>query len=268
MVGRWATGLGRAWRWLTGRPAYLFMTATDARLRAEPAERFGRLWLGLLLLSLAWGGVSAGLYTAAWVIFGDYFGVPLMPVAAVVGGMGLWLYRRSFSALGDTLAEEKSGAALVSAVVTVLLALSLLGLRGWKSDYPASLPAVLTWLRPRPLYRPLLLGPLWGAWAMLIGSQVFSRGGSSFASPAVEALKSGCGPLKSSIVLAILLAWTTYYFNYLPWTQLSISAAAVGGALLSGWALARRRGGLDRQALLAVNLLTQIVFLMAYLANR
>jgi len=215
-----------------------FSERGDARLRAEPAERFGRLWLGLLLLSLAWGGVSAGLYTAAWVIFGDYFGVPLMPVAAVVGGMGLWLYRRSFSALGDTLAEEKSGAALVSAVVTVLLALSLLGLRGWKSDYPASLPAVLTWLRPRPLYRPLLLGPLWGAWAMLIGSQVFSRGGSSFASPAVEALKSGCGPLKSSIVLAILLAWTT------------------------------RRGGLDRQALLAVNLLTQIVFLMAYLANR
>jgi len=258
--------LGRAWTWLTHRPAYLFMTASDERLTAEPAERFGRLWLGLMVLSVAWGLILAGLYTAAWVVFGDYFGIPLMPVAAVVAAMGLWLYRRSFTALGQILAKDPQAAALVSALAAILLALGMLGLRGWKPDYAQSLPPALMWLRPRPLYRPLLLGPLWGAWAMLISSQLFKTRLES--SVAVEALKSGCGPLKTSVLLAILLAWTVYYFNYLPWTQLSISAAAVAGALLGGWALVRRRGGVDRQALLAANLLTQIVFLMAYLANR
>jgi len=266
MAGSRATTLGRAWTWLTHRPAYLFMTASDEQLAAEPAERFEHLWLGLMALSLAWGLISTGLYTAAWVIFGDYFGIPLMPVAAVVGGMGLWLYCRSFTALGQTLAKDPPAAALASALAAILLALGLLGLRGWTPDYAQSLPPALMWLRPRPLYRPLLLGPLWGAWAMLIVAQLFK--GRVESSPAIAALRSGCGPLKTSALLAALLAWTVYYFNYLPWTQLSISAAAVGGALLGGWALAGRRGGVDRQTLLAVNLLTQIVFMTAYLANR
>ena len=68
--------------------------------------------------------------------------------------------------------------------------------------------------------------------------------------------------------MAVPLIGSVIYFNYLPWTQLSIPAVAVAAAVLSGWGLSRRAGGLRRRTLLAVNILTQLAFLGAYVANR
>jgi F0F1-type ATP synthase membrane subunit c/vacuolar-type H+-ATPase subunit K len=60
---------------------------------------------------------------------------------------------------------------------------------------------------------------------------------------------------------------TIVYFNFLPWTQLTISAAALVAAIGSGIGLCRFAGGVTRKNLLATSAVTQIVFLMAYLAN-
>ena len=66
------------------------------------------------------------------------------------------------------------------------------------------------------------------------------------------------GPLAGSII----------YFNFLPWTQLSISAAVIFASIAGGAVLGRLNGGLNRKTLLGANLLSQIVFILAYLANR
>ena len=49
---------------------------------------------------------------------------------------------------------------------------------------------------------------------------------------------------------------------------MKIPAAAFVAAVAGGLVLCRRAGGVTRQALLANNLVTQIAFLLAYLANR
>jgi uncharacterized membrane protein YozB (DUF420 family) len=66
--------------------------------------------------------------------------------------------------------------------------------------------------------------------------------------------------------MGLVLAWSILYFRFLPWAQVGISALAALAAVLGGLALCRRAGGLTHQVLLAANLLTQIVFLLVYLA--
>jgi hypothetical protein len=101
---------------------------------------------------------------------------------------------------------------------------------------------------------------------MLVACQ-FSKPAES-APPAVAAFAAGCTPLAACVVLAAVLSATIVYFGYLPWRPLSISAVAMVVAAAAGPAVSKRRGGLDRNALLATNLLTQLAFLLACLANR
>jgi len=68
-------------------------------------------------------------------------------------------------------------------------------------------------------------------------------------------------------MMGALLAASLGAFAYLPWTQLTISATAVAAALGGGPALVRRHGRVDRSVLLATNLLTQLAFLLAVVAN-
>ena len=86
--------------------------------------------------------------------------------------------------------------------------------------------------------------------------------------PAVAALARGCGPMTIAILMGLLLGGSIGYFSYLPWTQLTISGAGILAAIGGGAILLRQRGRMDRDILLAVNLLTQLVVLIAFLANR
>jgi len=244
----------------------MLLTASDEALSAEPPHRFASGWVGVVLLSIAWGLANVALWDAAGKVFNWYYGIPLMPAAAVVVGMTLWMYRRSFLALGDLLGGEGPGRLSASAVLIVVLVLSLLGLKRWDEDYPSHLPEFLRWLHPGASYRVLILMPVWGAWGMLVTSK-FCRPNDR-TEPSVASFAAGCGPLATAGCMGALLAVTILEFNFLPWWQLSISGATIAAAVFGGILLCRRAGGLTRQALLAVNLLTQLTFLVAYLANR
>jgi len=246
-----------AWGWLRHRPAWLLLTAGDEALANQPATRFTRAWSELMLLSLLWGLASVGLWGSTWRIFDEFTGIPLIQVAAVLTAMALCVYRRAILAMAEILVgPDLPARSLAGCVIVMVLALMLLGMRFypyWHHGIP-------------PLYVVLVLSPLWGGWAMLILPK-FCRGGAG-TEPAVKAFAEGCGPLPAAICLAMPLAATGVYFNYLPWTQLWISAAAILAAIGGGWVLCRRTGGLTRKALLADNLLTQIVFILAYLINK
>jgi len=251
-------------QWLRSRPAHMLLTADDQRLADEPPDRFARAWLGLMLLSLGWGIAAASLYGLAWQRFRDYTGIDLIPVAAVVAAMAGWLYRKAISALGGALCGRSAEDRAVGAsVVVVVLVLLLLGLRSRQPDWPTHLPWIWHWI-PRTMFRVLILAPLWGAWAMLIVPQ-FCRP-TERTEPAVAALIGGCGPLTAAVCMAVPLAPTLYAFRVWGWWYLTIPAGAIVAALVGGLLLCHRHGGPTRRALLAVNLLTQIVFVLCYLA--
>ena len=253
-------------RWLTRRPAYMLLTADDDALAEESPRRFAFAWAGLMALSLAWGIGTVCLWDWSGKLFNWYWGIPLMPTAVVVTAIALWMFRRSLLALAGLLSGSSAAATLTSTVALVILVLSLLGLQRWDEDYKTYLPELLRWLHPGASYRVLILMPVWGAWAMLVTVQ-FCRPGER-TEPAVAAFARGCGPLTTALCMGALLATTILQFNFLPWWQLFIPVAAILAAIGGGLGLSWRTGGLTRQALLAANFLTQLTFLIAYLAVR
>ncbi len=253
--------------WLDPRPACALLTADDRTLEGVEAARFARAWAPLVLISGVWGLANMAVWSAAWWIWGEYSGLTVMPAVAVTALTAFGPGRRALPALGSAIGgrDEAAGRVATSAII-VCLALAMLELKSWNPDWATWMPHEWRWVRPRALYRTLILAPVWGAWAMLILPQICRA--RERTEPAVAAMARGCGPLPAAFVLAIPLAATILYFNYLPWSQLSISAAAMVAALAGGVLLCRRFGGLTRRALLATNMLTQMAFVLAYLANK
>ena len=263
-----ARHLGNIFDWLLHRPAYLLMTAPAGGLQSQPPRRFERAWIGLMLLSLGWGLLSFGI----WVLCQQAFGYGSHSVPALVTGAAfcLWLYRRSLISTAEVLAPSDASA---RALVLALLALAVVGVysafTGGEAirefDFPPAL-SWLAWLRPYERhYRLLLLAPLWGGWAMIIGPK-FCRL-SPAAEPAVAAFAGGCGPFRAVLCMVLPLAGTLFYFQYLHWSwQIIIPAVTIVTALAAAWVCSRRQG-LRRSTLLAANVLTQLVFLLTYMAG-
>lgn len=254
--------LSRLWH----HPAVLFHFAEAERLAEIPSARLGRTWIGLLATGFLWGLACLGLWHGSNWMFGQSTGLFLLPNLLVTAAALAGMHRRGAVLLIRAAAGEKGE---IVALTTVLLAMGFWGCLlefspAWYLTEP-SLPYWLAWIRPdSKLDRLLLLMPLWGAWSMLILPQ-FHR--PSAEDPALCAIVRGAGPLTAAAVMGGLLAASIGSFAYLPWTQLTIPAAAVLAALLGGTWLVRRRGGLDRDVLLATNLLTQCAVLLTAAAN-
>jgi hypothetical protein len=84
----------------------------------------------------------------------------------------------------------------------------------------------------------------------------------------VRRFAQGCGAVASVCVWVALLALTITYFSFLDWGQLWISAATAAGAIAAGMIFCRLCGGLTRPGLLATNVVTQLLLLLAYVAGR
>jgi len=237
-----ARPLGRLWRWLSHLGGYVLLTASAERLGAEAPQRFRHAWAQLMVMSLLWGVFLAWLWGTAWTVFGDYFGLPLMHVAAVVSVTALWLFRRSLLALGRCLGGRDTRVQnLVGTVALLILALTLLGLqKSYDRDALAWLPPMWQWACP-----------------MLVH---------------VAAFAEGCSAPAAALSVVLPLAGTVLYLHflrtYVNWWRLTVPAVTIAAAIVAGVLLSRRTGGLTRRALLAGNLLTQLAFILVYLANR
>jgi len=254
---------------LRRRPAYMLLTADDERLEVEEPQRFARSWIGLIALSVLWGIVLVNLWGVAWGIFRDY--EPLvMPAMATAGVFCLWPYRRGIAALAEFLSPRDATARAVAASGLVLIvAFCLLGLKpDWHRWEFTRLPWYVGWLQPdAKLYRVLLLMPVWGGWAMLIAVK-FTRP-SEATEPQVAAFAAGCGAASAAACMAALLLASILYFHHLGLgSQVVILAGTVAVAIASGVGLCRAAGAPCRRALLGANVLTQIAFILTYLAGR
>ncbi len=252
-------------RRLICQPGYMLLTASDERLSAGPAERFRFAWFSLMVLSLLCGVLLVNVWGLTWMLFGD-FGVVIVPGLATAAVFLLWPFRRTSAALTELLGgRDATSRSIVAALLVVALVLGFVRMDSSVVYSEPSLPGWIAWARPHhPLYRVLLLMPLWGGWSMLIVGQ-FSRPGER-TEPAVRSFVKGCGPAAAAGCMGVVLAATILYFSFLPWTQLSISGAAIVAAIAGGLVLTRLAGGIRRTSLLATNVLTQLAFLFAYLA--
>jgi hypothetical protein len=254
--------------WLVRRPAYLMMTAQGSRLQGEDPRRFERAWIGVMALSLGWGLLACGIWVLCQLWIGARPGSMLLAPALVTGAVFcLWIYRRSMIATAQLLAPaDDSARAMALAVLAAVVIGVLLCLPDRGAYREFTLPAMVEWVRPYDReYRQLLLAPLWGGWAMLIVPK-FCRLCPT-AERATAAFANGCGPLSASATMLLPLGGTLFYFQYFYWWwQIIIPAATVFAAVGMGWLLGRRQG-LQRPHLLAVNLLTQLAFLLTYLVG-
>jgi hypothetical protein len=251
--------------WLVHRPAYLLMTAQGDGLQSQPPRKFQRAWIGLMALSLGWGLLSCGIWVLCQRAFEpNAHGVPAAATGVV---FCLWLYRRSLISTAQVLAPRDASA---RALAISLLALGVVGIysafMGGEGIREFDLPDAIKWALPYERhYRLLLLAPLWGAWAMIIAPK-FCRL-SPAAEPAVAAFAGGCGPFRAVLCMVLPLAGTLFYFQYLHWSwQVIIPVVTIITAPAAAWICSRRQG-LRHSTLLAANLLTQLVFLLTYMAG-
>jgi len=252
--------------WFLHHPAVQFQFSSEECLSRTPPERFRRLWIELLAAGFLWGLVSVGLWHGGQWLFGQSVRLSFLPNLLVAAGVVLGLYHRATTSLVRVLAGPDFARGVLSAC-----ALAMLFVGGFMAMEPGwylqeqVLPNWLAWVRPESkIDRLLLLLPLWGAWSMLILPQ-FHRPAADDA--VVCAVARGCGPFTAAVIMGALLVATIGYFAYLPWTQVTIPVVGVIAAVAGGLALARRNGAMDRNVLLATNLLTQLAVLLAVAAN-
>ncbi len=260
--------LMRTWDSICRLPGLMLLVADDAALARQEPRRFRFAWLSLLGVSLAWGGASVAVWATAWKLFGDISALLVMPSLAVtvlaVLGPGRLMFNSLARRLGGRRVVLRS---LAGTILACTIGCALLAIKPETYTPENRWPDLLAWLRPaHKMYRVMWLMPLWGAWAMLILPQF--RKPDDRTEPSVAALAGGFGPLSAAACMGAILAVTILYFGFMPWTQLTISLAAITAAVAGGMVFCAMEGGLSRRALLSTNLLTQIVFVLAYVANR
>jgi hypothetical protein len=268
-------------RWSGSLRHALQFTCPGAGTCSESGATQACHWLvGLgLLIGLAYTGV----YRAVWRQFGEVRGLQLMPAVAVwlldVGLCGALAYFGAARTLGRVLAPSAPVDAaggdrpvrypieVVGLVVLVVLKLVVLlaipqGIAGWPG--PGDWRSHFNWMYARPHFRPLILAPMWGRWAiLLVGSigRLRDRGD--------VALSRFCGSLSAARVLLWMVpvtVLTSVYCGRLGrWMFGCIIACLVlGGTYLYGVIAVRRQGGQTRETILGAGVIAELIFLVAY----
>ncbi|MBI5723819.1 MAG: hypothetical protein HZA50_07675 [Planctomycetes bacterium] len=242
------------------RPAYMFLTARQETLDAQPPERFKTAWLGLLMISVAWAVLARELWWLSWRFLDGFLAFPVRTPAIIAAVILLWPMRHSLSAAASLTGGRAASGGPVAILIYIALAGGLMFLPNRNNFSEPVLPDAIAWLRPDVLqYRVVILMPIWGWWAMLIVGK-FCRAPQQ-ACPAVAAMARGTGPLIAAAGLALPMLLTALYFSHLGWRHLAISGCCAAAALAGGIAVCKLMGGLCRNALVAANLLTQFALL-------
>jgi hypothetical protein len=139
-------------------------------------------WLGLIL-GLAWSAVFA----VAWRLFGEYpVGLRLVPDLAVV--IADLLLTSCFTMAGVRMLEslasrddsllnnhrkDITAAGVLAAIVLILVTYATLlaipkGIEWWPADWRRH----LHWMYPRPIFRPLVVMPMWACWSMVLAAGI------------------------------------------------------------------------------------------------
>ncbi len=242
-----------------------------------------------LLVGLAW----AGTFRATWRLYGEVEGIPILPALCVilleafVTGRYLPLALARVVDIIDAGVPGRGSAGpfvpplindlsspprLRGTLMLVLIVLTQFGMIASLRNYNPWWPPNDDWrhyfnfLYPNPIYRPLLLAPLWGRWAILLAACIGRT--AERADPDVVAISRAMTPgrLLRHAILPLLLS--CIYFsrerNFLIGAVIALVVFAV--SYVACVLMARQLGGQTRTTLLATGQVAQIVFLATYRA--
>jgi hypothetical protein len=230
------------------------------------------------------GILWAAIFRFTWRLYGETANLRIIPALAIVlletlltgPYLALGLARTVHLLTGNTpLRSEHDPAAPLSPIGTLMLCLTVLA--QWVLI--ASVPTINPWypmpqdwrswfsfMYPAPIYRPLILAPLWGRWALLLAAGVGCMG--KYADTQIVALSATLRPgriLKNAIIpLSLTAIYCSRDQNLLTGVIIGLLVFATTYAVAV--LLARRGAGQSRQSLYAAAQFAQLSFLLFYRA--
>ncbi len=262
--------------------AFLLPLGRRAEPRSVEAVPYFATWVVLagVVIGLAW----AGSFRLVWRLYGETGGLRIAPSLAVVlleslftgALLVLGLARSTVLLTGGrpTALPGLDGSAPLPAVGTLVLFLLiltqfalLLAIRatpGWWPP-PEDWRSHFNFMYPQPIYRPLLLAPIWGRWGILVAATIGRT--APHADVWTKALNKSMGPFLVLLHVVAPMLLTVIYGsrsrNYL--TGALIGLLVFGVTYIAAVAFARRGDGQTRQSMYATGQVAQISFLIIYL---
>jgi hypothetical protein len=233
-----------------------------------------------LLTGLLW----AATFRLSWRVYGEIASMRVVPALVVV--LLECLLTGPFLALGlartvhllagrSPLRADADTMAPLSPVGTLILCLTVMSQWALIVSVPAISPwwpplgdwrHKFTFMYPAPLYRPLVLAPLWGRWAILLAACVGRT--ARDADVQVQALAGAVGPallLRHSLLpMGLTAIYCSRDQNLL--LGVIIGLLVFAASYLVTVIMARRGGGQTRQSLFAAGQIGQLAFLACYRA--
>lgn len=275
--------LGRGQRLIRGlREALGLLTPTPL---ASGDMRMVSLAIGWIVpIGLATGIVWAALFRVSWRLYGETANMRVLPALVIV--LVECLLTGPFLALGlartmhlltsasphrsqthdeEPLSPVGSLALVLAILAQWVLLVSVPNATPW---YPSQTDwrHPFVWLYPAPIYRPLVLAPIWGRWAILLAASI------GRAAPQADrrtvALSESISPSTLLGHLVLPMGLTSLYCsrdqNLL--TGVIIGLIVFATTYVVSIAFARRGGGQTRHSLFATAQVAQLTFLMLYRA--
>lgn len=230
-------------------------------------------------IALGIGLLWAGIFRLSWRVYGEAGNVRVIPalvivlVECLVTGpfLALGLARTAHLLTGaKPLVAATDPKAPLSPVGTLVLCLTVLSewvLIASIRDDAAWWPSLKDWrshfsfMYPAPIYRPLLLAPIWGRWGMLLAASVgrTARG----ADDATVAFCESMRPARMLRHAVLPVALTAIYFsregNF--FIGLIMALIVFAATYLVAVIMAQRGGGQSRQSIFAAGQTAQLAFL-------
>lgn len=235
-------------------------------------------------LGLIVGLIWVGCFRMTWWLYGETAGIRFIPgltivlVECLLTGPFLVLgLARTVHLLTGThpRQSELDRASPLSPVGSLVL--SLIVLAEWVliagiQVTPAWWPTPDDWrhyfnfMYPQPIYRPLLLAPIWGRWGILLGATIgrTARHADTETLAIVDAMRPTRLLRHTLLPVALTIIYCSRSSNFL--TGLLVSILVFAMTYFVSVAMARRGGGQTRQSLYAVGLMAQLSFLAIYRA--
>lgn len=254
---------------------------------APGAESQAAFWI--IPIGLVVGLMWVGVFRATWRIYGEIATVRVVPALMVL--LLESLFTGYYLVLGlartvHTLAGERplrsdqtlpttNGSQPLSPTATLVLGLTvltqwvLITSIPWESPWwpsPSDWRHYFNPLYPAPLYRPLLLTPIWGRWGILLAATIgrASRHADS-QTKALERAMSPGGLLRQTILpMALTAIYCSRGGNLV--IGATISLLVFGATYIAAVVMARRGGGQTRHSMYATGQIAQLSFLAIYRA--
>lgn len=270
-----------AWQGLIAALRLVFPVGRNGRDLPTNAHGICIHWivpLGLIV-GLAW----AGLFRVSWRIFGETGSLRPIPALAIVlldccftGTFLVLGFARTVDTLtGSTPAMRPLNrsapfsqiASLALCLIILTEFILILSIRPETPWWPSTgWRAKFNWIYPAPIYRPLILAPLWGRWGMIVAACVGRTGRD--AEPEVRAFVASSRPLHllTHAILPIVLSviYCAKAGNY--FVGLKLGLLVFGVTYMASVIMARRGEGHTRYSLHAAAQIAQIASLAVHRA--